>query len=530
MMTIKVARTMRLHLQLQCGLAFLGVLMSAAAQAPSSADTPPAQSDTTTLHVTTRLVVLDVVVLDKSGHPVSNLDRSQFSITENKVPQTLRSFDPPSGHAMPGGSEVHPVVHGTADLAKIGNAPVNILVFDELNTKWDGTAYARMQMEKFLKAQPETLTVPTLLVAAGDSRFVVLHDYTQSRAELLESIRTHFPQYPWQMMRGASGNTGIELMEQTLGALSQIAESSRGTPGRKNVIWVGSGYPSIDTNNLKFDDEDKLEAVIRRVTDRMLAARVTLYMVDPAGVQVSTQDTGSGDSDGSFTDTGVTNTVGPFTGKLEFSTFATATGGEIFSNRNDLDIAIGQGVKDGGVYYTLSYSPTSSSDQAQPYRQIRVRVKDRSLRVFTRDGYFPDAAPVDPLPVAGAKPTNQLQFDLVSAARTRLVYNGLKVEASRAANGYVLLVGTKDLHWAEQPDESRLTEVTVMAVFFNAKDKKLQSNVIELKEKTGKDGQLNGSEQVALKVPFEPPAGTARIRFVVRDAATGVLGTADALQ
>lgn len=521
-----VSRHLYIRLQVQCCLVLLGAI-AGLAQSPSPMVDMPAQSGTT-LHVTTRLVVLDVVVLDKAGHPVSNLDRSQFSITENKIPQTLRNFDPPSGHTMPGGNEMQPVVHGTVDLPRIGNAPVNILVFDELNTKWDETAYARMQMEKFLKAQPELLAVPTLLVAAGDSRFLVLHDYTQSRAELLESVRTHFPQYPWQMMRGGS-NSHIERMEQTLGALSQIAESSRGTPGRKNVIWIGSGYPSIDTTTLTGDDEEKLMSVIRLVTDRMLASRVTLYMVDPAGVESSTQDNAVAGDDGSVIDTGGSS-LGPYMGKLDFSTFATATGGEIFSNRNDVGDAIGRGIREGGVYYTLSYVPTSSSYEAQTYRQIHVKLKDPSLRAFTRDGYFSAAVAVAPVPKGRDKPSMEFQFDLVSAARTRLIYNGLKVEATRATDGYLLLVGTKDLHWIDAPDESRLAEVTVMAVFFSAKDKKLQSNVMELKEKIGKNSQLNSKSELALKFPIQPPPGTARVRFVVRDAATGVLGSADTKQ
>ena len=54
-----------------------------------------------TISVTSRLVVLDVVVLDHNGKPVTNLDRSVFSVTEDKVPQTIRDFDPPSGHMMP---------------------------------------------------------------------------------------------------------------------------------------------------------------------------------------------------------------------------------------------------------------------------------------------------------------------------------------------------------------------------------------------------------------------------------------------
>ena len=515
------SRYHRLRLQLPCSLLLFSLILSAAAQSPSPADNPPPL----TLHVTTHLVVLDVVVLDKSGHPVSNLDRSQFSITEDKVPQTIRSFDPPLGHRMPAGSADHAVVHGTADLAKIGNAPVNILVFDELNTKWDGTAYARQQMEKFLKAQPEVLTVPTLLVAAGDDGFKVLHDYTQSRTELLDAIRTHFPQFPWQMMRGGS-TINIERLEQTLGTLSQIAESSRGTPGRKNVIWVGSGYPTIDTTTLQFDDENKLLAIIQRVTNRMLEARVTLYMVEPNGVATGSTDTGAAGDDGSALDTGVA-ALSPYMGSLDFATFATATGGEIFANRNDVNVAIGQSITDGGVYYTLSYVPTNNSDDAQKYRKIRVRLKDPSLHAVTRDGYFPSTEAVDAVPTGKEKPANQLQFDLMSAASTRLAYNGLRVQAKLAAVGYQLLVGAKELHWADQPDGSRLAEITVMTVFFNAKDKELKSYPEELKERIGKDVQLNDQAEIAIKLPLDAPPGMARVRFVVRDAATGVLGTAE---
>ena len=103
-----------------CGLA--------QAQAPQVDQTNPAG----TISVTSRLVVLDVVVVDRSGKPVTNLDRSQFSITEDKVPQTIRNFDPPSGHVMPVSNDA--VVHGVADLPKIGQAPVNVLVFDEVDT------------------------------------------------------------------------------------------------------------------------------------------------------------------------------------------------------------------------------------------------------------------------------------------------------------------------------------------------------------------------------------------------------------
>ncbi len=132
---------------------FVSVILTAAIVEPVwSQETPVPQTDTTTLHVGSRLVVLDVVVIDRNGKFVPNLDRSQFTVTEDKVPQTIRNFDPPDGHEMPPGSEGKMVVQSSADLPKIGNAAVNILVFDEVNTPFLQLAYSRQMMERYRSA------------------------------------------------------------------------------------------------------------------------------------------------------------------------------------------------------------------------------------------------------------------------------------------------------------------------------------------------------------------------------------------
>ena len=247
----------------------------------------PRMQPGSTLTVTSRLVVVDVVVTDKSGKPVTNLGKDKFVIYEDGIKQTVKDFDPPSGHMMPTGSATTPVVNSVADLPKIGTAPVNVLVFDELNTPFNQLAYARQQMEKYLMSQPEVLPVPTLFVAAGNTKMAMLHDYTQSRAELLESVKKHTGDFDFTAMIAQlnGGKLGKDDgMVETLGALSQIAESLRGVPGRKNVIWIGKGYnQAMDLNNLSQADKDRAMAVIQQVTDRMLAARATLYSIDPEG-------------------------------------------------------------------------------------------------------------------------------------------------------------------------------------------------------------------------------------------------------
>jgi hypothetical protein len=61
--------------------------------ASTSTQTPPDSSQPIpTLHVTSRLVVLDVVVTDNAGKPVPGLKPPDFTLLEDGVPQKLASF------------------------------------------------------------------------------------------------------------------------------------------------------------------------------------------------------------------------------------------------------------------------------------------------------------------------------------------------------------------------------------------------------------------------------------------------------
>ncbi|WP_263371960.1 VWA domain-containing protein [Granulicella cerasi] len=501
-----------------------GSLSAAAQTAPaSSAPSTSPEPQGYTLKTSTRLVVLDVVVLDKNDKPVTGLDKSQFTILEDKVPQRIRNFEP---HVPPANGAPKTVVTSTADLKKIGTDPVDILVLDELNSKFEDMAYARDRMEHYLMRQPEVLPHPTQIVAAGDAHFVVLHDYTQSRQELLDAVKKHFPQYPWQMMRNSSGDGALERTSQTLGVLGQIADASSGTPGRKNVIWMGVGYPMIDTVSLDEEDQDKIMAVVKTITTRLQMSRVVLYVIDPQGVHAVQQDDGT-DADGNPTTSGPTDSLGPFADKLDFASFATATGGAIFAERNDIDVAIADSLKEASVYYTLTYTPTSTDDAAAPFRKIVVKLGTPGLHAVTRQGYFSGPPPVEAAPTPTAKTSNQLKWDIAAAAQTTLPYNGLDVQARQDGKGYKLLVLAKDVTWIDEDEGSRRAEATIMVVCYNVKGKELLHKSIEEKERIPAGTDVDHGQHVAFPFAFDVPEKTSRIRFVVRDAGTGHIGTAD---
>jgi VWFA-related protein len=427
---------------------------------------------------------------------------------------------------MPAGNDA--VVHSVADLPKIGQAPVNVLVFDEVDTPFLQLAYARQMMEKYLKAQPAVLPVPTLFVAAGYSRMVVLHDYTQSRADLLESVQKHTADLDFTQivntLNGGAGGSENGLVK-TLGAMLQIAQSVAGIPGRKNVIWVGTGYnKASDLTNMSESDHDKVVAKIEQVTDKMLQARVTLYIIDPGGPLKA-------DTPTEYTlDPNLPGTaIGDFGGNMGMDTFADNTGGRVIGGRNDLDAQVARVSLEGTEYYTLSYVPSGESDAAQPFRRIHVTVSVPGLRVVTRQGYFTNQAPVSKVAIAPkAKQANDVKYDLMSAARTTMPYTALHTNAKRSKNGYSVLVNANDLKFAEQADGSRQAEVTIVAVCYNNKGKETAQHAAEMKQVLAASDVIKADSQVGFAFPMIVPPFTERVRFVVRDAATGALGSANA--
>jgi VWFA-related protein len=478
------------------------------------------------LSVAARIVVLDVVVTDKKGNLVKRTDlkRDDFTILEDGQPQRMRSFEAPSAHQMP--VSAAPIVNSAADLKKIGDAPVTILVLDELNSRFEDMSFGRNQMVKYLESQPAVLREPTVLMVAMNTTFQQMHDYTQDRDALIQMVKKHMPEYPWRMMNSGKGGPGAaERMAQVLAALQQIAQASTGTPGRKNLIWVGNGFPTSDLTLLDDKTADTIEGAIKRVTNRMLAARITMYSINPSpGTTTTVEVDTPEDMATSQNETG----SDPFgEGKASFEALPTSTGGKAFRGRNDINNEIGEGVAAGDWYYTMSYAPSSASTDAAKYRNIRIVMKDPNLRATTRSGYYPESgAEVNPAVDKDTKPKQQranLQLDLSGALTTTIAYNGLNVKAAKASDGtYAITVDDAGLTWGANAAGVESAEATLAAGWYDAKNK-LLGHVA--REETSPRG--NAHAGAVFSLPIVLPSGVVRLRILARDAVTGKMGTVD---
>jgi VWFA-related protein len=461
-----------------------------------------------------RIVVLDVVVTDAKGNIVTDLKKDDFSVTEAKEQQTVLNFEAAGAHSL--SPEI--TINSTAELDALApRAPVNIILLDEFNTRFEDMAFARYSLKKFLEKQPDKLTTPTMLLAVSIDKFTVVHDYTQDKEAVISALDHHFASYPWQ---AHNGGWLAERYGTAFGTLMRVAEATEGHPGHKNMIWIGRGFPALNFANVPVDTQDRVNTIVQQCVNMLRDARVTLYAVDPAGLLVNPGAYGPA---AAFND--------PFGGNYEFAKLATATGGKSLYGRNDVDAEIGTSVRDGSNFYTLTYRPSNTSMDPQKFRKIVVTLDRPGLTATTREGYYLQYGPARVNP---ANPSRRLAFDLGAAEGSTMAYDGVPLTLTASptdADSFTVHVDARGLNWSYATDtEPRHAEVIVMATTFDKKNKELKrvARVVKVSAPTTAPptGRLERSLDIVFKLDHEAKA--TRARFVVRVTSTGRIGTADA--
>ncbi len=467
-----------------------------------------------TLRANARLVVLDLVVEDAKGSVVRDLKKEDFKVTEAGEPQTILNFETTGAHTV----DPSVSINSTAELDRLApRAPVNIILLDEFNTRFEDMAFARYSLKKYLERQPGKLETPTMLIAVSLQNFTVLRDYTQDKEQILSALEHHFGGYPWQ---AHNGGWLAERYGTAFESLRRVAQAVVGHQGQKNMIWVGRGFPALNFANLQIDSANRVENAVQECVNVLRDARVTLYTIDPAGLQVNNTYGAAAE----FND--------PFGGNYQFSQLAKATGGRTLYGRNDVDVEIGTAIRDGSSAYTLTYRPTSPVANPQKFRKIVVTVERPGVKVYTREGYYLQRGPGRVNPV---NPSRRLVADLVSADTSTMVYDGVPITIENTAeklDEYVVRVPGRALAWSAATDtEPRHAEMILMVSTYDKKGKEIKREAKIVKASAPATvpptGRIERGLAVAYKLP--PDQKAVRVRFTVRVTASGRIGTADAV-
>jgi VWFA-related protein len=496
-------------------------------------DVRPNPANGNVYQVNARLVVLDVVVTDASGKPVDNLSAKDIQVFEEGKLQTIRSLEAPLAHSLPASS----IAAGAAqqfDPAKpeaFGLSPVDVLLLDEANTHFADSSFARRQIHDYLAKEPALLAQPTTLLSIYDNHFRQLQGFTRDRDALLRALVSAPTQYAWKLeINGNTEDGPIERLDQSLRALNTIAQDYARIPGRKNLIWVGGGFPTLDPTSIDGADAQEVKRALQRTTDVLLETRVTLYAVDPTSSAAGLTEIIDSSQLAFAVAAGDSMTAGsdPFNASDEFDKLGPVTGGRIVRGKNDVSQQIAESVDLGSHFYTLSYTPSSASETAAAYRKIKIVCLRPGLAATTRAGYYTT-------PRSSEKSTEDAAYDLTTAAESSLPLNGLRIAVepenerkAGATNSYIVRVKASDLTWASKTDGSATASVYVLVASLNAKGK-LVGHTLQGMTAIAKAGtDLHDPDRFAdFVVASSDSSRQDVLRFIVRDSTSRRMGAVD---
>jgi VWFA-related protein len=420
----------------------LAVLASAAlVPLPAPAQQPAAP----TVKSNVGEVVLDLIVRDKKGKPVTDLKPEEISVLDNGAKQTLTSF------RLVSGSEAVTSSGAKSALDPLRQIRVVTLAFSAL-AEVDQRKMARTAAIDLIKGDQGGNVYYAVVVI--NTQLYVLQQFTRDKAVLTKAIEratggltsTGFSSesdaiqaelrrnlggqngadQPGNLLSAASQtasqvvNNGSDALQATLAqvmlsmlrldagvagygarltisALRALVDGQRAIPGRKSVIYFTTG--------MRLPPE--LDVPFRSLMSAANRDNITFYSVDTRGVMTASQTAGAREQLGgaaAASATTMTKTSGAVTveevmasdnaeqsGRANIQEsvrdLAESTGGFLIGDSNDLRVPLRHVNEEISSYYEVFFNPGIQNYDGS-FRKIAVTANRKDLVIHGRNGYF----------------------------------------------------------------------------------------------------------------------------------------------
>jgi VWFA-related protein len=404
-----------------------------------------------TVRATVDEVLLDLVVRDKKGKPVTDLKPDDITVSDNGSKQKLTSFRLVSGaealtstgvktaldplrqirvvtlafEAMTEADQRKLARSAALDLIK-GDAGSNVFYsVVTINTRLyvlqpftrDKVALAKAierateglggpgftsESDAILAQLKRNVAGPTGAAQDSDMRAPASHTAAQNVTNGSDALDAKLASVMLDMLRldAAVSAQGTRL---TLAALRSLVDGQRSIPGRKSVIYFTWGMYLTP----------ELDAPFRSLMSAANRENVTFYSVDTRGVMTSAQNSGArgqlnGAARASASD--MTKLSGAVTRDEVMASdnaevaarsnvqesvrdLAESTGGFLIGESNDLRVPLRQVNEEIAAYYEVSFNPGIQNYDGS-FRKLSVNANRKDLVIHARNGYFalpPDA-------------------------------------------------------------------------------------------------------------------------------------------
>jgi VWFA-related protein len=372
------------------------MLVLASLPAPSPAQQPAASQPVATLKIQAREVVLPVTVRDKKGALVTNLQIGDFTLTEDRRPQTIKSF------------------------TRESNLPFRLGLLVDTSHSLSGAMESERKaagkfVDQMLPEKPKDVSDQAFLIHF-DREVELLQDFTTSRDKLHHELEEMGPSRrapddsrgpePGSEDRdrggdepgggndrgGGPGRGGTQLYDAIYLAADELMKPK---DGRKALVVFSDG---VDRSS-KMDLNDAVDAADR--------AGVAVYAIYFKGEQersgggfpgngghrggLSWPGSGGGNpgGGGGYPGGGGSKKEQDVDGKKVLEKIATRTGGRCFEakKKDNLEEIYGQIAEELRSQYLLTYTP-DLVDKEGGFHKIALKANKSNLTVVTREGYY----------------------------------------------------------------------------------------------------------------------------------------------
>ena len=380
-------------ISLSCAAIALACL-SLAGTAQQPAAQPATDKPVATLKIQAREVVLPVTVRDKKGALVTTLKSSDFTLTEDGRPQTIKSF------------------------TRESNLPFRLGLLVDTSRSVSGAMDSERKaagkfVDSMLPADPKAATAKDeAFLIHFDREVELLEDFTNSREKLHHELDDMGP------TRAAQNSNGPETSDSDSGGggRSGGGGSRRGGTQLYDSIYLASGPDLMLPKDgrkalIVFSDgvDRGSKETLNDAVDAADRANVAVYTIYFKGEQEGGQGNGfpgSGGRRGGMGGGGYPGGGGGYPGggggrprggsnepavdgKKIMEKIATRTGGRYFEARkkDNLDEIYGQIAEELRGQYLLTYTP-DMVDNDGGFHKVALKASKDDLIVVTREGYY----------------------------------------------------------------------------------------------------------------------------------------------
>ncbi len=520
----------------------------------------------------TILVQIPIVITDKSGNHIRNLQKADFHIYENGKEQKLATFEEivTTSTKLPVGAP-KPGEFTNLTINEQTPRAVTVIVLDTVNTPFLDQSTGRRELIKYLANNLDSTQVRAVMIITSRGLKIV-QGLTGDPEQLLKVLKKASGEIPAMqsvpvdaqadaavndmadvapsLATGNDPGSAIDdfiergdaiyaqfqqqnAIETTMNAFLGIAWALSGVPGRKSVIWATGGFPFTIAYPAAVPG-GYLSGLYERAMEALTEAQISVYPVDVRGlVSNAVPDAGQGrQKTGPAAMQQLTNRSWLQQSTIEtLGEFADMTGGKAFYNTNDLASSFKRADDDASSYYLAGYYLDKSNNRAG-WRQLKVKVDKKDAEIRARKGFFITNATIhlemarsadltyaltSPIEGTGVPITMKWLSTTGSGDKKRTDFllnvplNGVTLQSSEGKNRINFDVASAAFLDNSKKGEPAITSnKTVSAAITDANLAKLRANGI------------------AMQDTLELGPGHYTVRVVIRDNVTGKVGSVTA--